>query len=299
MAWWGGKGQVGGDEMENITALSMTACYALALLLFGLASARRFLDARRVIGSPPAIPAGKVPVWMYRPIDLLGVLLVVGVFYLLSMGNAMAEKAEGGAELTIEALIFSIGFQFLMMFMVIAAVARRVGIVEWLGLVWEKWPLVFAIAPAAVLSMWALFAGLYEFGYMDLMERLGVEKVQEAVQIFQTEVNPVVLGLMAFAASIVAPLCEEVVFRGYLYPVAKKFAGPSIAAIATALVFSAAHGSLAALLPLFIFGLVLVAMYEWTGSIWAPIGVHALFNGATVAIQLLMRYADLPQNLVQ
>ncbi len=108
-----------------------------------------------------------------------------------------------------------------------------------------------------------------------------------------------VLGLMAFAAAIVAPLCEEVVFRGYLYPVAKKYSGRWIAAIATALVFSAAHGSLAALLPLFIFGLVLVALYEMTGSIWAPIAVHALFNGATVAIQMLMRYAGLSHTLGQ
>ena len=60
------------------------------------------------------------------------------------------------------------------------------------------------------------------------------------------------------------------------------------------MVFAAAHGSLAALLPLFIFGCVLVFIYEKTGSIWAPIAVHFCFNGATVALQLAIRYFDLP-----
>jgi membrane protease YdiL (CAAX protease family) len=52
---------------------------------------------------------------------------------------------------------------------------------------------------------------------------------------------------------------------------------------------------MAALLPLFVFGLVLVALYEFTGSIWAPVAVHFLFNAATVVVQMLLRFADLPQ----
>jgi membrane protease YdiL (CAAX protease family) len=48
------------------------------------------------------------------------------------------------------------------------------------------------------------------------------------------------------------------------------------------------------LLPLFVFGLVLVALYEYTGSIWAPVAVHFVFNAATVAVQILLRFVDLP-----
>jgi membrane protease YdiL (CAAX protease family) len=126
------------------------------------------------------------------------------------------------------------------------------------------------------------------------MDRLGVEKVQQTVTIFQEEKDIVVLVLMAIAAALVAPVCEEIVFRGYLYPVAKKFSGPWVAALCTALIFSAAHGSFSALLPLFAFGLLLVALYEFTGSLWAPMAVHFLFNGATVAVQLYARYAEIP-----
>jgi membrane protease YdiL (CAAX protease family) len=43
------------------------------------------------------------------------------------------------------------------------------------------------------------------------------------------------------------------------------------------------HGSLAALIPLSLLGLILVAAYEWSRGIALPIAIHALFNLATSA----------------
>jgi membrane protease YdiL (CAAX protease family) len=129
---------------------------------------------------------------------------------------------------------------------------------------------------------------------MQWMESLGAETMQESVKLLQTTDDPAVLWLMALAAVLVAPLCEELLFRGYLYPVAKKFTGPWLAACSSALFFAAAHGNLSALLPLFLFGLLLVWIYEKTGSLWAPIAVHFCFNGATVTVQMAARYFNIP-----
>jgi len=280
--------------MENITLIVVNAVYAAALVLFAAgAGIRRMVPVPDQVFQPPVLPMGKVPVWFYKRMDLIGVAAIVGVFYLLAMGNLLVEPKKGAPGLSLEGIVFSIGFQFFMAAVVAGVVLSRTDVWYWLGLKWRQWPLVLGIAPATVFGMWALFAGLYAIGYMDLLDKLGVEKVQEVVTVFQTEKSPLLLGLMVFAAAFVAPVCEEVVFRGYLYPVMKKFSGPWVAGLCSALVFSAAHGSLAALLPLFIFGLVLVALYEWTGSIWAPISVHFLFNSATVVIQLAGRYYGL------
>jgi membrane protease YdiL (CAAX protease family) len=158
---------------------------------------------------------------------------------------------------------------------------------------WPAWRWVFLIAPSAVLSMWVFFGILQGSGFMEWMESLGVEAVQDSVKLLQTSTDPAIIGLMVFAAVVAAPLCEEIVFRGYFYPTAKKFVGPWAAGICSALVFAAAHGSLAALLPLFVFGCVLVFIYEKTGSLWAPVAVHFCFNGATVLIQMIARYYNL------
>ena len=99
---------------------------------------------------------------------------------------------------------------------------------------------------------------------------------------------------MTFAAVVAAPLCEEVVFRGYLYPVMKKYAGIFAAALCSSLIFAAAHGNLTAMLPLFIFGGILVFLYEKTGSLWAPIAAHFCFNAATVTVQFMVRHNIIP-----
>ena len=150
------------------------------------------------------------------------------------------------------------------------------------------------IAPATVVVMWMIFGGLHASGYVKWMESLGSETVQETVKLLQESKDPLVIGLMAATAVLVAPVCEEVVFRGYFYPVAKRFAGAWPAALCSAMVFAAAHGNLTALLPLFLFGLALVFIYEKTGSLWAPVAVHFCFNGATVVAQLAVRYLDIP-----
>jgi membrane protease YdiL (CAAX protease family) len=125
---------------------------------------------------------------------------------------------------------------------------------------------------------------------MQWIESLGVETVQDTVKLLQTSTDPQILGLMIFAAVVAAPICEEIVFRGYLYSASKHFTGPWVAGICSALVFSATHGSLAPLLPLFILGCILAFIYQKTGSLWAPIAVHFCFNGATVVIQMAARF---------
>lgn len=281
--------------MENITSISVHAAYGLAVVLFlGVAGWRFFVETGKGASAPPGLPVGKVPVWFYRPLDLLGMAVIAGVFYLLAVGNALAGESDKPPSMSLSGVVISIGFLIFMSVIAVIIMARRAGPVQWLGLRWKEWPWVLLIAPATVVGMWVFFALLQGLGYSELMERLGVEKVQETVTVFQSAKDPAMLILMAFAAVVVAPICEEVVFRGYLYPAAKRFAGPWVAAVCTALMFSAAHGSMSALLPLFVFGLVLVALYEFTGSIWAPVAVHFVFNAATVAVQMLVRIYGLP-----
>ncbi|MFT3990946.1 MAG: CPBP family intramembrane metalloprotease [Luteolibacter sp.] len=245
---------------------------------------------------PPPLPDAHfsgVPASFYHRFDLLGIGLLFAVFLMMSLSSIQA-AADPDLKVTPGGLAVSIAFQFIVAGIVIAVMTSRVSLKQWLGLRWEKWPWVFLIAPGCVFSMWLVFIALQGFGYMKWIESLGAEPVQETVKLLQTSNDPWVLGLMTFAAVIVAPLCEELVFRGYLYPVAKKYSGPWIGAVFSAVVFAAAHGNLLALLPLTLFGLLLVFIYEKTGSLWSTIAIHFCFNGATVLLQALVRLYHLP-----
>lgn len=287
----------------DLTTFVLSAAFAAAALAFpGAAS---LVALRRISRSalpetdshgrvlPPPLPFGKVSTGLYHALDLLPVTLIFFAFSTLVI-SSLGASTSPQRELTPADLVLNIGFQISMAAMVLVYMSRRVRAADWLGLRWRDWPKVFLIAPVSVFGMWMVFGVLQACGYVQWMESLGGETVQESVKLLQTTEDPVLLGLMGFAAVLVAPFCEELLFRGFLYPVAKKFTGPWLAAFSSALFFAAAHGNLAALLPLFIFGGLLVLLYEKTGSIWAPIAVHFCFNSATVIVQIAARYFGIP-----
>ena len=224
----------------------------------------------------------------FRMIDVIGVAWILGIYVWLSLAQIVAaevldeERVIGMLDLWV-----SIGFQGVMAAMVILVMAPRVGASVWLGLRWRGWRSLILLAPMSVVGMWLVFGGLQVAGYMRWLESLGVDSVQDSVRALQKQDDAAFLVLMRFSAIVVAPICEEVIFRGYLYGVAKRYCGPVAAALCTALIFAAAHASLVALLPLALFGLLLAWLYERTGSLWAPIAAHACFNAATV-VQLMM-----------
>jgi membrane protease YdiL (CAAX protease family) len=249
---------------------------------------------------PPPLPSPepkgiaryfKVPTAHYRSFDLLLIALVFLIYCGLTVTGG-DDSVPVDKKITPVVLVSSMFLQLLIMGIVCGFVMRRIRQSEWLGLRWRQWWLAFLIAPLTVFFMWMVLA-VTQFSGLNawLQQALGIESsMQEAVKALQEAKDPMVVILMAVAAVIVAPFAEEVVFRGYLYSASKRFCGPLGAMIFSSLVFAAAHGNAVALLPLFILAMLLCLIYETTGSIWANISVHFLFNAATVALQLMARY---------
>jgi membrane protease YdiL (CAAX protease family) len=93
----------------------------------------------------------------------------------------------------------------------------------------------------------------------------------------------VYLGLFAV---VLAPVAEEFIFRGMLYPFVKQLGRPRLALIGVNLLFAAIHLNAAALVPLFILALAFTWLYEHTDNLLAPIVAHSLFNTANLIIFL-------------
>jgi membrane protease YdiL (CAAX protease family) len=86
---------------------------------------------------------------------------------------------------------------------------------------------------------------------------------------------------VAGAVAVVAPVCEEVFFRGYFYAALRNWRGPPLAALATGVTFGLVHASATPavyLVPLAFFGALLCMLYERTGSLWPGIALHAVNN---------------------
>ena len=89
-----------------------------------------------------------------------------------------------------------------------------------------------------------------------------------------------VLGAAMFllVAVVMAPVFEEIVFRGFLFRGLANSWGWVWGALASAAIFGAAHLQLDVFLPLAALGFVLAWAYKKTGSLWTCITMHALFN---------------------
>ena len=86
---------------------------------------------------------------------------------------------------------------------------------------------------------------------------------------------------------VVAPVAEELLFRGYLYGTLRRHVGPWVGMIAGAALFALIHVNLPALPALFVLALCLTLAYEATGSLLVCMAMHATFNGITLGLVFL------------
>jgi membrane protease YdiL (CAAX protease family) len=80
---------------------------------------------------------------------------------------------------------------------------------------------------------------------------------------------------------VVAPVCEEILFRGYFFTALSNWRGWLPAAAITGLVFGGVHAGsapIAYLVPLAVLGFGLCLLYRWTGSLYPCIAAHAVNN---------------------
>jgi len=111
---------------------------------------------------------------------------------------------------------------------------------------------------------------------------------QEAVERLRDSGSIGLKFYIAAFAVLLAPLVEEVLFRGVLYPGVKAMGRPRLALWGTSLVFGFIHFNLMTFVPLVVFALVLARLYEQTGNLLAPIAAHATFNAANVVVLFLV-----------
>lgn len=93
-------------------------------------------------------------------------------------------------------------------------------------------------------------------------------------------------ALVVFVSLVViAPVLEEIIFRGYLFGTLRRSVPVWAAAIITSLLFGLAHGQWNVGIDVFLLSLVSCYLRYRTGSLWASILLHVLKNG--VATYLL------------
>ena len=100
--------------------------------------------------------------------------------------------------------------------------------------------------------------------------------------------SPIQVGALALAVVVGAPLGEELVFRAFLYRTLRQHLGMRWAMALSATAFALLHMAAPLLAPYVLLGVAFALLYEWTGSLWASITLHALWNAVVLALIVLV-----------
>jgi len=104
------------------------------------------------------------------------------------------------------------------------------------------------------------------------------------------------LILEIIAIGLLAPIVEEIIYRGIVQKRLTKMLKVPVALVLQALIFAVIHFHLVQGTYAFIFGIIVGLIYIWSGSIWSAIVVHIAFNSMSVIMTNIL--GDTEINLV-
>jgi membrane protease YdiL (CAAX protease family) len=222
---------------------------------------------------------------------LISVLFLVAILVGIYFGTSKLISVLNGKKLlnlnisNIDNLTFSIfyGIQVLLMF----------GVVWFFAIYWRRSgfrDLGFRYYSIGK-TIWYTFLSLIlifivSFVYVLILQKVfGIDapasKIDELVASGNVSGN-----ILIVVTAVIAPLCEEVYFRGFLYPAFRKSFGVVVGIFLSSVVFAAAHLDLYSFFPIMIIGWILAFMYEKTKSIFPVIFLHSIYNLTLILILL-------------
>lgn len=129
------------------------------------------------------------------------------------------------------------------------------------------WPLlvIFSILSQTLLP---------EYPQQDIVRKLKAEDASNYYKMF-------------WLAGLLSPLVEELIFRGLLYPMLKKYVGVFWGCVLSSLLFSYIHDNILSFTLLFLFSVYLTYLYERSNNLLIPIASHAFFNIMMLSLMLI------------
>ena len=264
-------GEVISDQMRALLAVGV--CTLVVWMFVRLLRPGKFR-----LSDTPARP---------NALHVLHVLTVYLIYIIVSRVALLVSAALQGVKLvadkpTVSLPAMGVGLLVLIAGVLgVASMTFRGGLQRGLGLSGRRWLSdigrgvvgFLAILPLCIAAM-ALMKYLIQEGI------LPIEPKEHPALEFIRGASPVWVVVVFAVTVVLAPIAEELFFRGLGQSLLRKYIGrPWPAVLATSAIFAAAHYPLCKDMPaLFLLGVALGYNYERTGRLLSPIIIHAIFN---------------------
>jgi membrane protease YdiL (CAAX protease family) len=224
-------------------------------------------------------PAPRVP-WTTKDVWIgLGLFLV---WLLVSIGFGLARE--------IFAWKFDLGLFLVLWEMVLIIPAWWLTIrkynLEWSALGLRK----FDLTTVAIGCGLMVFAFIFNFLYNLALMFKGIQSGIDPSALFGSGASPFLIFL---AGIVVAPLVEEVFFRGFIFTGLREKYGWIAGALISATLFAIVHLQPLTMLPIFLMGLIFAYLYQRTESIWPAVIMHFATNTLGLAAAYMISRINL------
>jgi membrane protease YdiL (CAAX protease family) len=237
--------------------------------------------------NPPnrAACTGAIVARAWNSIPLGALLSAIVLLFLLASGSErlFADEQLPAARLALITLIYAL------LVLVISALNRK------RGMTWEegfgmgtKQLRLLRLSPVLYLAAIPFLMIVTQGYHWVLVHWLDMElTMQDAAQAITEERSWLESGYI-LVTIVAAPIYEELIFRGILFPYIARQVGVAGGVLAVSAVFALIHSHIPSILPLFLLSVALCLAYWRTGSLWVSIGIHAIFNAiGALAVKLL------------
>jgi membrane protease YdiL (CAAX protease family) len=120
-----------------------------------------------------------------------------------------------------------------------------------------------------------LLSFVFNLAYSQLLGVFDLSVQPDFSLLFEETSSP---WLVFLAGVVIAPVIEEIIFRGFIFAGLVKRYGWQKAALISAIIFALIHMQPLAFLPIVLLGLIFSYLYFKSGSIWPAVAIHMITN---------------------
>ena len=107
---------------------------------------------------------------------------------------------------------------------------------------------------------------------------------------FDSKLPSWAMFVICIEAVILAPIAEELIFRGVLFSTLRNNLSFALSALISAVLFSLLHGNYLSFLPIAVLAFVFSWIYEKTNNLAYPIILHSIYNTVSLAMLLSLKF---------
>lgn len=214
-----------------------------------------------------------LPVWVFIGFMLAQAIVLVVIELLQKAGVPLNQVNASLFQLVAGGVVYALSI-----FIVIGMpwLIRKVRTTkEELGI--QRWPTWLDIAwvPAGAITYFIL-TSIIAFIAMNFLKFVNYDQAQDTGFEHLSAQSEYIMAFIMLV--IVAPIAEEILFRGYLLGKLREYAPLWVAIIVTSLIFAVVHFAWNVGLDVFALSIALCLLRVMTGSLWASIMLHMLKN---------------------